>query len=83
MQQADLGLGDGSWGITEISVNVTGKLLLFKGLNMASDEVLSDFRKMPENLTFAQGVEQLKTEQEKLAHNTHTDQASEAQKTPQ
>ena len=50
---------------------------------MASDEVLSDFRKMPENLTFAQGVEQLKTEQEKLAHNTHTDQASEAQKTPQ
>jgi len=87
VQQADLGLGDGSWGITEVSLNVTGKLLLFKGLNMASDEVLSDFRKMPADLTFARGVEMLKTEQEKLAHNTHPDQPhadppTEAQKTP-
>ncbi len=83
VQQADLGLGDGSWGITEISMNVTGKLLLFKSLNMVSDEVLSDFRKMPGNLTFAQGVEMLKTEQEKLAHNAHPERVSEAQKTPQ
>jgi hypothetical protein len=83
VQQADLGLGDGSWGITEMSLNITGKILLFKGLSMVSDEVLSDFRKMPENLTFAQGVEMLKAEQEKLAHNTHPDQPSEAQKTPQ
>jgi hypothetical protein len=83
VQQADLGLGDGAWGITEISLNVRGKLLLFKSLNMASDEVLSDFRKMPEHLTFAQGVEMLKTEQDKMAHNTHPEQTSEAQKTPQ
>ncbi len=83
VQQADLGLGDGSWGITEISLNVTGKILLFKSLSMASDEVLSDFRRMPENLTFAQGVALLKTEQEKLAHNNHPDQPSEAQKAPQ
>ncbi len=83
VQQADLGLGDGAWGITEIKLNMTGKILLFKGLKMESDEVLSDFRKMPENLTFAQGVEMLKTEQDKLAHNNHSDQPSEAQKTPQ
>lgn len=89
VQQSDLGLGDGSWGLTEISLNVTGKLLLFKGLNMVSDEVLTDFRKMPEHLTFAQGVEMLKTEQEKLAHNSHPEQPqphadppTEAQKTP-
>jgi hypothetical protein len=88
VQQADLGLGDGAWGITEISLNVKGKVLLFKNLNMVTDEVLSDFRKMPEHLTFAQGVEILKTEQEKLARNSHPDQPhqdqpSEAQKTPQ
>jgi hypothetical protein len=83
VQQADLGLGDGSWGITEISLNVTGKLLLFKSLKMVTDEVLSDFRKMPEKLTFAQAVEMLKAEQEKLAHNAHPDPAAEAQKTPQ
>jgi hypothetical protein len=88
VQQGDLGLGNGEWGITELSLNVTGKILLFKGLNMVSDETLSDFRKMPENLTFAQGVEMLKAEQDKLARNTHPEQAHpeqpvEAQKTPQ
>jgi hypothetical protein len=83
VQQANLGLGDGAWGITEISLNVTGKILLFKSLKMASDEALSDFRKMPEDLTFPQAVEMLKTEQEKLAHNLHPEQPSEAQKTAQ
>ena len=79
VQQGDLGLGDGSWGITEMSLNITGKILLFKGISMISDEVLSDFQKMPDNLTFAQGVEMLKTEQEKLAHNgAHATQTSEA-----
>ena len=80
VQQADLGLGDGAWGITEISLNVTGKILLFKSLSMTSDEVLSDFQKMPENLTFTKGVEMLKIEQEKLAHNNHATQDSEANK---
>lgn len=80
VQQGDLGLGDGDWGITEISLNVTGKILLFKGLNMVSDEVLSDFRKLPEKLSFAQGVEILKAEQEKLTHNSQTQSSTEAQK---
>jgi len=83
VQQADLGLGDGAWGITEISMNVNGRLLLFKSLNMVSDEVLSDFRKMPGNLTFAQGVERLKTAQEKLARNNHASEASETKSAPQ
>jgi hypothetical protein len=88
VQQGDLGLGDGAWGITELSLNITGKILLFKSLSMVSDEVLSDFRKMPEHLTFVQGVEMLKTEQDRLAHNAHADQPhpdqpAEAQKTPQ
>ncbi len=80
VQQGDLGLGDGAWGITEMSLKITGKILLFKGLSMISDEVLSDFRKMPDNLTFAQGVQMLKTEQEKLAHNIHASEDSEIKK---
>jgi hypothetical protein len=83
VRQADLGLGDGAWGITEISLNVTGKILLFKSLSMASDEVLSDFQKMTEHLTFAQGVERLKTEQDKLAHNNHATEPAETQNAPQ
>jgi hypothetical protein len=71
VKQADLGLGDGAWGITEIKLNITGKILMVKSLSMISDEVLSDFKKMPENLTFAQAVEMLKTGQEKLARGNH------------
>jgi hypothetical protein len=80
VQQGNLGLGDGAWGITGMSLNITGKILLFKGLTMVSDEVLSDFRRMPENLTFAQGVEMLKTEQEKLAHDPHATENAQAKK---
>ncbi len=76
VKQGDLELGDGAWGITELSLNVTGKILLFKSLNMVSDETLSDFRKMPENLTFAQAVEMLKAEQDRLAHQHSSGPAS-------
>jgi hypothetical protein len=80
VQQADLGLGDGAWGITEMHLNMTGKILMFKGLNIVSDEVLSDFHLMPEKLTFAQGVQILKNEQEKLAHGNHAAEPTEAKK---
>jgi hypothetical protein len=69
VQQSDLGLGDGEWGITEMTLNVSGRILLFKGLNMVSDEVLSDFRRVPDHLTFSQGVKLLEAEHQKLAHN--------------
>jgi hypothetical protein len=69
VQQADLGLGDGAWGIISISLNMTGKILMLKGISIVSDEVLSDFHRIPDQLTFSQGVEILKMEEEKLAHN--------------
>lgn len=53
VQQADLGLGDGAWGIISISLNMTGKILMFKSISMVSDEVLSDFHRVPNKLTFA------------------------------
>jgi hypothetical protein len=80
VQQADLGLDDGTWGITEMNLNMTGKILLFKGISIVSNEVLSDFRRMPDNLTYAHGVEILKTEKEKLAHNNHATETTAAKK---
>ncbi len=68
VQQADL--GDGSWEITAMSLKMTGKILLFKSLSITSDEIFSDFQPVPSDLTFAKGVELLKIEQEKLAHNS-------------
>jgi hypothetical protein len=68
VQQADV--GDGAWEITAMDLNITGKILFFKSLSMVSDEVFSDFRRVPDNLPFAQGVELLKAEQERSAHST-------------
>ncbi len=65
VEQADL--GDGTWEITQMKLNFAGKILLFKNLSMVSDETFSDFRRVPETLTFAQGAEMLEAEQEKLA----------------
>jgi hypothetical protein len=80
VQQADLGLGDGAWGITEMNLNMSGKILMFKGLSIVSDEVLSDFHLLPSKLTFAQGVQILKTEEENLAHNHHVPDPTVAKK---
>jgi hypothetical protein len=66
VQQADV--GEGSWEITALQLKMTGKILLFKGLSISTDEVLSDFQSVPSDLTFAKGVALLKGEQQKLAH---------------
>jgi|SRR5579872_215439 len=80
VQQADV--GDGCWEITSMSLKITGKILMVKSITMISDETFSDFQRVPDNLTFAKGVELLKTQQEKLAHN-HPPEPPEARKTPQ
>jgi len=66
VRQADL--GDGCWGMTGMSLKITGKILMFKSISMISDETFSDFHRVPSNLPFAKGVELLRSEQQKLAH---------------
>jgi hypothetical protein len=67
VQQGDV--GDGTWQITRMAMNFTGKILLFRSFTVANDEVFSDFRRVPADTTFAQGVGMLKAEQTKLAQN--------------
>jgi hypothetical protein len=66
VQQADV--GEGCWEITAMSLHMTGKILMFKSISMISEEVLSDFQRVPANLSFAKGVDLLKSEQVRLAH---------------
>ncbi|HJX01186.1 MAG TPA: hypothetical protein VJ453_13530 [Terriglobales bacterium] len=66
VQQGDV--GDGSWTITAMNLKMTGKILLFKAISIISDEVFSDFQRVPRDLTFAKAVELLKGEQAKLLH---------------
>jgi hypothetical protein len=67
VEQGDV--GDGSWDIRKMSLSFTGKILLFKHLDIKSTETLKDFRPVPLNLTFAQGVELLKKNENTLAEN--------------
>jgi hypothetical protein len=67
VEQRDV--GDGSWDISRMSLNFTGKILLFKSLAIKSDEVFSDFQRVPADTTFAQGVEMLKAEEARLSAN--------------
>jgi hypothetical protein len=76
VQQADV--GDGSWEITAMSLKITGKILVFKGISMITDDSLGDFHPVPEDLTFSQGVDLLRSEHEKLAHNHEPESAAES-----
>ena len=67
VEQADI--GDDTWEIVHMSLAFTGKILIFKHLDIRSDEVFSDFHEVPKNLTFAQGVELLKKQEAILAQN--------------
>jgi hypothetical protein len=57
------------WEVTRMDLAITGKELFFKSINIKSDEVLSDFRPAPLDLTFAQAVDFLKKQSRQLAAN--------------
>ncbi len=67
VQQGDM--GGGHWEITRMDLSFTGKVLLFKTLNIKDKEVYSDFQPAPRGLTFAQGVELLKKHEALIAQN--------------
>jgi hypothetical protein len=58
-----------NWAISRMELEFTGKILLFKRINIKSTEVYSDFRPVPVDLTFAQGVYLLKKEAITVAQN--------------
>ena len=61
IQLRQAALDDGSWSLNRLKMKFTGKILIFKSLNVDSDEVLDQFRSVPSDTTFAQGVAMLKT----------------------
>src|SRR5580704_3425951 len=67
VEQAEVVPGD--WEVTRMSLSLTGKELLFKSINVKSEEVFNNFQSVPSNLTFAQGVELLKKQEAELAEN--------------
>jgi hypothetical protein len=68
VDQASVGDGD-TWQITRMSLNFSGKVLLFKTVVIKSNEIFSDFRRVRSDLSFAQGVDLLKREENASAAN--------------
>jgi len=79
VQQADI--GDGTWEVSHMVLSFTGKILLLKTININSDEVFTNFHRVPDNTSFAQGVELLKTEKAK-AEGAQRPQTETAQRYP-
>lgn len=73
VDQADV--GDDCWELSRMSLSFNGKILLFKTLAIKSDEVFSDFHRVPNDTTFAQGVKLIEAEVAK-----HGEGNSEAEK---
>ena len=65
-------VGDDNWSISRMELAFTGKILLFKSLNIKSTEIYSDFHPVPADLTFAQGAQLLRKQVATVAENqTH------------
>jgi len=64
VEQADV--GDGAWEVTHMRLDFTGRIMMVKRLAIKSEETFTEFRRVPDDLTFAKGVELLKTEHARL-----------------
>ena len=62
-------VSDNNWFIARMDLAFTGKMLLFKAINIRSTEIYSDYHPVPADLTFAQGIQLLKQQQAALAAN--------------
>lgn len=47
----------GHWRVVRLRVNMKGKALFFKSINVQQDETHSNFQRLPDNLSLAQGAE--------------------------
>ncbi len=57
-------VADNLWEFSNLTLSFTGKILLFKRLDIKSTEVFSGFKPVPRDLTFAQAIDILKKEAE-------------------
>jgi hypothetical protein len=55
-------VGDGHWDVTYSNLDFSGKVLLFKKLRIKETEEMTDWRRIPDNLSFTQGFDLLRKE---------------------
>ena len=67
IEQGDV--GDGHWGLSHIIMRFTGKVLVFKSIDVNTQEISWDFRRVANDLSFAQGLDLLKQQSTAIPKN--------------
>lgn len=62
-------VGPDRWEATDMNIQFTGKALLFKTINLQQVEHLTNFHRVPDGLTLAQGIELLKKNPNEVAES--------------
>jgi hypothetical protein len=62
-------LAPDDWEPTSMNIQFTGKALFFHTINMHEIENNSDYQRVPDNLTLAQGIDMLKKAPDQMAEN--------------
>ncbi len=66
VRQADV-TGKGDWQIIAMKLHFDGKALIFKPIHIRDDDTAANFRVVPSDLTFSQGVALLRTQETPVA----------------
>lgn len=66
VQQSDV-TGNGHWEVTHMKLNFDGKAVIFKPIHIRDDDQASNFHVIPNDLTFAQGIELLRRQESAVA----------------
>jgi hypothetical protein len=63
-------VGDGHWNTIQLDVNMQGRAVVFKSLNIKEKENLTDFRRMPDDLSMSQAFGILEKAGNTISANT-------------
>ncbi len=66
VRQADV-TGNNDWQVVAMKLSFDGKAVIFKKIHIRDDESASNFRPVPKDMSFAQGVELLRKQESAVA----------------
>ena len=75
MEQGEL--SDGNWVLRRFMMRFTGKLLFFKSIDVNTTETSWDYHRVADDLSFAQGAELLKKQEQEVSKNSALNQGLE------
>ncbi len=72
-------VGDNHWETVFLDVNMQGRIILFKSLSVRQVEVLSDFRRMPDDLSMNRAFEMLREDKPAVSASHDPNSSKQAQ----